>query len=176
MFIRTIKLPPRRRLAAVGGVVVFVCALVLAVTAMGGGPTAAAGNSFSRKGGAGAEQTVSPKGIRTAEDRLAYLEAYGWLVSKEPLAVEELLIPKEMGEEYADYLALQSSQGFDLAKYAGQTAKRYTYQILNYPTGEQGVQVSLLICKNTVIAADVLSPALNGFMHGLARPDAPAAT
>ena len=152
MMIRAIKLP-RRRLAAMGGVLVFVCALVLAVTAMGGGPTAAAG------------ETISPKGIRTNEDRLAYLEAHGWL-----------LIPKEMGSEYDDYLALQSSQGFDLAKYAGKTVKRYTYQILNYPTGEQGVQASLLMYKNTVVAADVLSPALNGFMHGLARPDAPANT
>lgn len=158
MMIRAIKLP-RRRLAAMGAVVVFVCALVLAVTALGGGPTAAAG------------EVVSPKGVRTAEDRLAYLESYGWLVSREPLAVEELLIPKEMGSEYDDYLALQEGQGFDLAKYAGKTVKRYTYQVLNYPTGEQGVQVSLLIYNNTVVAADVLSPALNGFMHGLARPD-----
>lgn len=164
MMIRAIKLP-RRRLAALGGVVVFVCALVLAVTALGGGSEVSA-----------AAETISPKGIRTAEDRLGYLEAYGWLVAKEPLAVEELLVPKEMGSEYADYLALQSAQGFDLAKYAGKTVKRYTYQILNYPTGEQGVQVSLLMYKNTVIAADVLSPALNGFMHGLARPEVPATT
>lgn len=163
MIIRTFKLP-RRRLAALGGVVVFVCALVLAVTALGGGPSASAG------------EAISPKGIRTAEDRLAYLEAHGWLVSETPLAVEELLIPKELGSEYDDYLALQESQGFDLAKYAGKTVKRYTYQVLNYPTGEQGVQVSLLIYKNTVVAADVLSPALNGFMHGLARPNAPANT
>lgn len=163
MVIRAFKFP-RRRLAALGGVLVFVCALILTVTALGGGPSAAAGDA------------ISPKGVRTAEDRLAYLEAHGWLVSKEPLAVEELLIPKEMGEEYADYIALQESQGFDLTKYAGKAVKRYTYQILNYPTGEQGVQVSLLIYKNTVVAADVLSPALNGFMHGLARPDTPATT
>lgn len=163
MMIRAIKLPPRRRLAALGAVVVFVCVLVLAVTALGGGREAAA-----------AGEVASPKGIRTAEDRLAYLGAYGWLVSKEPLSVEELLVPKELGSEYADYLALQSSQGFDLAKYAGKTVKRYTYQVLNYPTGEQGVQVSLLLYKNTVVAADVLSPALNGFIHGLTRPEPPA--
>lgn len=164
MIIRTIKLPPRRRLAAIGAAVVLVCALALTATVLSGAPTAAAG------------EVISPKGIRTAEDRLAYLEAHGWLVAQEPLAVEELLIPKEMGSEYADYLSLQSSQGFDLAKYAGKTVKRYTYQVLNYPTGEQGVQVSLLIYKNTVVAADVLSPALNGFIHGLARPDVTATT
>lgn len=162
MMIHAFKLP-RRKLTALGAVVVFVCALVLVVTAIGGGGDAAAVSEGS---------AISPKGIRTAEDRLSYLERYGWLVAKEPLAVEELLVPKEMGSEYADYLALQESQGFDLAKYAGKTVKRYTYQILNYPTGEQGVQVSLLMYKNTVVAADVLSPALNGFMHGLARPAA----
>lgn len=163
MMIRAIKLP-RRRLAAMGAVVVFVCALVLVTTALSGGPSSAAG------------AVVSPKGLRTPEDRLAYLESYGWLVNQEPLAVEELLVPKEMGSEYADYLSLQESQGFDLAKYAGKTVKRYTYQVLNYPTGEQGVQVSLLLYKNTVVAADVLSPALNGFMHGLARPGAQTTT
>ena len=84
MMIRAIKLP-RRRLAAMGAVAVFVCALVLVTTALGGGPTAAA------------REVISPKGVRTAEDRLAYLEDYGWLVNQEPLAVEELLIPKEMG-------------------------------------------------------------------------------
>lgn len=164
MMIQTFKLP-RQKLAALGAVVVFVCALVLAVTALGGGDDAAAMGD-----------AVSPKGIRTAEDRLGYLESYGWLVAEEPLAVEELLVPKEMGSEYADYLSLQESQGFDLAKYAGKTVKRYTYQVLNYPTGEQGVQVSLLLYKNTVVAADVLSPALNGFMHGLARPGAQTTT
>ena len=49
---------------------------------------------------------------------MAYLQSYGWEVSAEPLATEELLIPKEMDASYDDYLALQSGQGFDLSKYA----------------------------------------------------------
>ena len=88
----------------------------------------------------------------------------------DPLAIQELLIPQEMDESYTEYLALQTSQGFDLNKYAGKRVKRYTYEVLNYPTGETGVQVNLLICKNTVVGGEVLSPRLDGFLHGLAMP------
>ena len=61
-------------------------------------------------------------------------------------------------------------QGFDLEKYAGKRVKRYTYEVFNYPTGESGVQVNLLVCKNTVVGGEVLSPQLDGFLHGLAMP------
>ncbi len=163
MIIYTAKLDRRRLIAGGLGALALVCVLGLFL-AFSGRSTAAG-------------QTVSPKGVKTPEDRLAYLSAYGWLVKEEPLAVEELAIPEEFGAEYADYLSLQSQQGFDLTRYAGKTVKRYTYEILNYPTGETGVQVSLLLYKNTVVGADVLSPALDGFIHGLEMPQrAPAPT
>lgn len=159
MIIYTAKLN-RRRLAA-GGVtaLVLVCALAVLFGVFDRGSTSAG-------------EVISPKKLRTAEDRLSFLGSYGWLVREEPLAVEEILIPKEMGPEYDDYLALQRQQGFDLQKYAGKRVRRYTYEILNYPTGETGVQASLLIYKNTVVGADVLSPALDGFIHGLEMPQA----
>lgn len=161
MIIYTAKLD-RRRLAA-GGItaLVLVCALAVLL-------------GFLDRGAASVAEVVSPKGVRTEDDRLAYLGAYGWLVKEEPLAVEELLIPEEMGEEYTDYLELQSQQGFDLQKYAGKRVKRYTYEVLNYPTGETGVQASLLIYRNTVVGAEVLSPALDGFIHGLQMPQGEA--
>lgn len=155
MMIYTAKLPRKGLAAGCLGVLGLLCA-ALVLGLLGRASTA--------------DAAVSPKGVRTAEDRLAYLSSYGWLVRQEPLAVEELLIPKEMGPEYTDYLSLQTQQGFDLAKYAGKTVKRYTYEVLNYPTGETGVQVSLLLYKNTVVGADVLSPALDGFIHGLQMP------
>ena len=162
MLIVTAKMPKRKLTLGVAAAALLCCCAIAL--------------NFGQAIGASASALPSPKGVRSNQDRIDYLSAYGWQVSEEPIATQELLIPKEMGSEYDDYLALQSSQGFDLAKYAGKTVKRYTYQILNYPTGEQGVQASLLMYKNTVVAADVLSPALNGFMHGLARPDAPANT
>ena len=74
-------------------------------------------------------------------------------------------------DSYAQYIDLQRQQGFDLERYAGKRAKRYTYEILNYPSGETGVQANLLLYKTTVIGGEVLSPRLDGFLHGLAMPE-----
>ena len=92
-------------------------------------------------------------------------------MAEEPLATEELLIPEVMDESYDNYLSLQTGQGFDLEKYAGKRVKRYTYEITNYPTGETGVQANLMIYRNTVVGGEVLSPQMDGFLHGLARPE-----
>ena len=120
--------------------------------------------------GAAASAAVSPKGVRTNEDRIAYLESYGWSVSSDPIAVEELIIPEQFDETYSQYLELQASQGFDLTDYCGKRVKRYTYEITNYPTGESGIQAGLLVYKSTVIGGDVLSAQLGGFIHGLEMP------
>ena len=158
MLIVTAKLPKRKlTLGLAAAVLLCCCAIAL---------------NFSQWTGweVSASALPSPKGVRSNQDRIDYLSAYGWQVSEEPLATQELLIPEEMDDSYTEYLALQNGQGFDLQKYAGKRVKRYTYEVLNYPTGETGVQANLLICKNTVIGGEVLSPQLDGFLHGLAMP------
>ena len=117
-----------------------------------------------------ASTVPDPQVIKSNEDRIEYLSSYGWQVSSEPLASQELLIPTEMDDTYDEYLALQKEQGFDLEKYAGKRVKRYTYEITNYPSGEQGVQANLILYKNTVIGGEVLSSQLDGFLHGLSMP------
>lgn len=159
MFIFTAKLPRKKLALGLLGAVALCAAAGMAVGML---PLSATAASAS---------VPSPKRIKTAEDRMAYLEAYGWLVDPEPLAVEELLIPEEFDKTYDEYLALQASQGFDLTRYRGKKVKRYAYEILNYPTGETGVQAGLLIYKSTVIGGEVLSPQLNGFIHGLSFPE-----
>ena len=134
-----------------------VCGVLLTAAGLGGRDTAVSG-------------VVSPTGVKSNEDRVAYLESYGWQVSQEPSSVEELIIPESFDESYTQYLELQSSQGFDLTDYCGKRVKRYTYEIYNYPTGESGIQAGLLIYKNNVIGGDVLSPQLGGFIHGLSMP------
>ena len=151
MFILTAKLK-RERLIAGAAAVAALCAVV----AIAVGVISVQGGTVS----ASADQ----KGVKTNEDRVAYLESFGWTVEPEPLAVEELLIPEEFDETYTQYLELQGSQGFDLTQYCGKRVKRYTYVITNYPTGETGVQASLLIYKNTVIGGDVLSRQGGGFI------------
>ena len=158
MLIVTAKLP--RRALALGG--------LLAAIALCAGTVLPA---FSPALPAGVEKTApSPAKVRSNEDRVAYLAEYGWDVSPEPVSTEELLIPDEMGDTYQEYLRLQQQQGFDLTQYAGKRVKRYTYEIYNYPSGEAGVQANLLVYRKTVIGGEVLSPRLDGFLHGLAMP------
>ena len=158
MLIVTAKMP-RRKLTLGVAAAALLCCCAIALNF---------GHALSRE--ASAPASPNPKGVRSNQDRIDYLSAYGWQVSPEPVATQELLIPKEMDDSYTEYLALQTGQGFDLQKYAGKRVKRYTYEVLNYPTGEAGVQVNLLICKNTVVGGEVLSPQLDGFLHGLAMP------
>ncbi len=158
MLIVTAKMPKRKlTLGVAAAALLCCCAIALNF-----------GHALSRE--ASAPASPNPKGVRSNQDRIDYLSAYGWQVSPEPVATQELLIPEEMDDSYTEYLALQTGQGFDLQKYAGKRVKRYTYEVLNYPTGEAGVQVNLLICKNTVVGGEVLSPQLDGFLHGLAMP------
>ena len=156
MLIVTAKMPKRKMTLGVG-LAALLCCCAIAL-------------NFGQAREASASALPSPKGIRSNQDRVDYLSAYGWQVSEEPIATQELLIPEEMDDSYTEYLTLQNSQGFDLQKYAGKRVKRYTYEVLNYPTGETGVQANLLICKNTVVGGEVLSPQLDGFLHGLAMP------
>ena len=157
MLIFTAKIH-KGRIAAVAAAAAVVCGILMAAAVLSGGR------------GAAASASVCPKGVRTNEDRVAYLESYGWAVSEEPIAVEELIIPEEFDETYSQYLELQAGQGFDLTDYCGRRVKRYTYEVTNYPTGETGVQANLLLYKNTVIGGEVLSPRLDGFLHGLSMP------
>ena len=158
MLIVTAKVP-RRRLALGVAAAALLCCCAVALNL---------GQAVVRETSASA--MPDPKGVKSNQDRIDYLSAYGWQVSQEPLATQELLIPEEMDESYDEYLALQAEQGFDLNKYAGKRVKRYTYEITNYPSGESGVQVNLLVCKNTVVGGEVLSPRLDGFLHGLSMP------
>ncbi len=134
------------------------------------GAAIAAATALNAKGATTLSTGVDPKGISSNEDRVAYLKQYGWQVEEQPSSVEELIIPQEFDGTYAQYLDLQSSQGFDLTKYCGKRVKRYAYTITNYPTGESGVQVGILIYKNTVIGGEVLSAQLDGFIHSLRMP------
>ncbi|USF25952.1 hypothetical protein N510_000868 [Firmicutes bacterium ASF500] len=158
MLIMTAKVPKRKlTLGVAAAALLCCCAIALNF-----------GRALTQE--VSAPGTPSPKGIRTNADRVEYLSAYGWQVSEEPISTQELLIPEEMDASYTEYLTLQTGQGFDLEDYAGKRVKRYTYEVFNYPTGESGVQVNLLVCKNTVVGGEVLSPRLDGFLHGLAMP------
>ncbi len=157
MMIITARLP-RRRLALGVSLLALLCCCALSLVLP---PSTAQ---------AVASAAPNPNGVSSAQDRLDYLADWGWLVEETPLSVEELLIPEVLDDSYTDYLALQQSQGFSLEALTGERVKRYSYAVTNYPSGETGVQLNLLIHNNTVVGGEVLSPALDGFLHGLEMP------
>lgn len=158
MFIFTARLPRRKLAISVAAAALLCCAGLVMNLSPPVLPTVAASTAPERTG------------IKSNEDRISFLSQYGWQVTEEPVVTEELTIPKEMDESYDEYLELQTAQGFDLANYAGKRVKRYTYEITNYPTGESGVQVNLLIYRDKVVGGEVLSPQMDGFVHGLSMP------
>lgn len=106
------------------------------------------------------------------DQRISFLEDYGWKVEEIPLSSQTLLIPDPLDESYQDYMSLQVDQGFpSLTQFQGEVVERYTYVITNYPTGEANVQVNLLVYEDEIIGGEVLSPQVNGFLHGLSMPE-----
>ncbi len=114
-----------------------------------------------------AAAVVSPKGVKTEEDRVSYLQQWGWQVSPKAELCEELILPEQFGEEYAKYLELQEEMGFDLTDHAGKRVKRYTYEVLNYPGEKTGVSAHLLVRRNTVIGGEIVG---GDFLHSLEMP------
>ena len=89
----------------------------------------------------------------------------------EPIEVKNLVIPRSFTGVYADYAALQARQGYPIAEYGGMEAVRYTFRVLNYPGSTDEIVADLVVCGQTVIAGDIQSTALDGFMKGLKGED-----
>lgn len=96
----------------------------------------------------------------------SYLSSLGWETSGAPVS-EQVVLPQSFGPEYDGYLAIQGEGGFDLLPYAGQTVTRYSYSVSNYPTGEDGVFVDLLVLDGEIIGGELRSAQLDGFMTAL---------
>lgn len=109
--------------------------------------------------------------LETNEERLALLAALGWEVAGQPAEETEVRIPSVFSDVYERYNRLQKEQGLDLEACKGEKAMRYTYQIVNHPSGETAVRATLLVRNNHLIGGDICSSRLDGFMHTLLKPD-----
>ncbi len=115
----------------------------------------------------GVQETVNYTGIRTNEDRIAFIGQFGYTVEGEALETEEFTLPGEFDRVLAGYNEIQKEQGLDLSRYAKKTVTRYTYTVTNYPEYEGTVYVNLLIYRDRVIACDICSADPAGFVEGL---------
>ena len=112
--------------------------------------------------------------LNTVEGREAYLKALGWEIDRDSESFRSVVVPRKLEGIMAQYNKIQLRQGYDLNKHLGQSCKQYCYDVKNYPGGQGKVIVSLYIQDGKVIAGDVHSTAINGFMHGLSRTEASA--
>ncbi len=105
-----------------------------------------------------------------AEERIAFFSQFGWEISTDPLEVKEVVIPTEFDETYEEYNNLQKSQGLDLEKYKGKRVKMWSYEVKNYPGYEATdgvIHGNILVYEGIVIAGDISSVELDGFMEPL---------
>lgn len=119
--------------------------------------------------GKGGETEVKEYTAATNEERVAFLQGFGWQVVTEPAETREVMIPAQFNDVYTAYNVMQKSQGFDLKPYAGEVCTQYKYKIDNYPN-EPEVYATLLVYGDKIIGGDVACAEADGFMHGFA-PD-----
>lgn len=102
----------------------------------------------------------------SAEEGAELLREYGWETDLRNVKIEQITIPAVFSPVYEKYNSLQQKQGYDLSKYKGEAAARYTYKINNYK-GFDSVEAHILVWGGRVIGGDLCSTELNGFMKTL---------
>ena len=113
---------------------------------------------------------------KTNDDRIVFLQSFGWEINGEPLEVVELELPEEMDEVLLKYNDIQKEQNMDLEKYGGKRVKRYTYVVENHPSGEEDVRANVLVYKDKIVGGDICTNRLDGFMHGFSMGETEANT
>ncbi|MBQ7161689.1 MAG: DUF4830 domain-containing protein [Clostridia bacterium] len=119
----------------------------------------------------GTEMTIKYDGVKTNEDRLAFLAQFGWQVEETPAEEKTVTIPSEFDTVFTGYNEMQKNQGLDLAPYAKCEVTQYTYVVKNYTDWDGLVYANMLVYKDTVIGGDVTSADMHGFSHGFAKPE-----
>lgn len=94
-----------------------------------------------------------------------YLTSFGLEIGE--FTVDSVTVPAEFSDVYKNYNDIQRSQGFDLTDYKGKTLTRYTCPVTNYLETEKSVFAEVLLLGETVVAADIYSTELDGFISAL---------
>lgn len=107
----------------------------------------------------------------TTEQIIAFIEENGYRASSP--VTKEITIPTEFSDVYRNYNALQKKQGFDLERHKGKSAVSYTFNVIGYvdETGnpDPDVQIHIIVCDGKIVAADIASTKLNGFMEAVRK-------
>ena len=108
----------------------------------------------------GSNMEIDYGGIKTKEDRIAFMERFGVVVDGESEQVEAFRMPKDFDRVILGYNELQKKQGLDLSKYRGKRVTRYTYQL----EGEPDCYANLFVYRGKIVAADLTSASPDGYV------------
>lgn len=162
MFVYSVKTSK----AKIAALIIALAAVIIAIAMIMTGEKTPAAN----------DSAVNYKAENAAE-RATFLSQFGWKISEDPVEISEVIIPEDFDAGYVEYAEMNKAQGLDLEPYKGVRAKRWTYDVLNYPGLENltgTVQANLLIYDGRVIGGDICSLELGGFIQGFDFPEASA--
>ena len=97
------------------------------------------------------------------EKRIEFIESFGWIIDENSVIIENVRIPDKPFASYSDYAKIQKKSEFNLDALRGKTLKRYTYSIKNHQ--DKYAVVNIFELKGKIVAADVLSPKIDGIIH-----------
>ncbi len=108
--------------------------------------------------------------LSTVEGRQAYLLGLGWEIDPATEEHRSVVVPDILEGVMEDYNKMQLEQGCDLSRHLGEKCDQYTYELKNYP-GNSGstVLITIYVQGRELIAGDIHTAAINGFMHGIKR-------
>ncbi len=109
--------------------------------------------------------------LSTTAGREKFLQNLGWEVDISSEEFHSVVIPDSLDGVMAEYARMQQEQGFDLASHCGERCEQYSYLLTNYPDCGEDVIITLYIRSGRLIAGDIHTAALDGFMHGIYRAD-----
>lgn len=107
--------------------------------------------------------------LSTPEGRELFLFRYGWEIDRGTEEHRGVVIPDSLEGVMEEYNKMQLSQGYDLSRHLGEKCEQYTYRVTNYQNYDGTVLVTLYVQGRKLIAGDIHTTSLDGFMHGLKR-------
>ena len=113
--------------------------------------------------------SASKDDLSTPEGRELFLFNLGWEIDRSTEEHRSVIIPDTLDGVMEDYNAMQLSQGYDLSCHLGEKCEQYTYHLTNYPGYDGTVLITIYVQGRQIVAGDIHTTALDGFMHGIKR-------
>lgn len=110
-----------------------------------------------------ASGSVDYSGIKTKEDRIAFIESFGLKVDADSEQESAFTMPENFDRVILGYNELQKKQGLDLSKYKNKKVTRFTYKLVDYKDSAEAY-ATLFIYRGKIVACDVASLDPNGFV------------